>query len=86
MIDKCLSKNIYAGILTWIGSLDPHQIPLKYVGTKLVPKSTFPCKLVPGKRDPLLSQALLGDAAVCVIDAHKAIVVAAALFPVLKTI
>jgi hypothetical protein len=84
-MDKCLSKNIYVGILTrWIGSLDPHQIPLKYVDTKLVPKSAFPCKLVQGKRVAFLSWALLGDVAVSAIDAHKAIVVASALFPVLE--
>jgi hypothetical protein len=84
-MDKCLLKNIYVGILTrWIGSLDPHQIPLKYVDIKLVPKSAFPCKLVRGKRVALLSRALLRDAAVGAIDAHKAIVVAAALFPVLE--
>ena len=84
-MDKCLSKNIYVCILTcWIGSLNPHRIPLKYVNTKLIPKSAFPCKLVQGKRVALLSRALLGDEAVGAIDAHKAIVVAAALFPVLK--
>jgi hypothetical protein len=75
----------YVGILTcWIGSLDPHQIPLKYANTKLAPKSVFPCKLVQGKRVALLSRALLGDATVNAITAHKAIVDAAALFPVLK--
>ena len=84
-MDKCLSKNMYVGILTrWIGSLDPHQIPLKYVNTKLVPKSAFPCKLVRGKRAALLSRALLRDAAVGAIDAHKAMVVPAALFPDLE--
>ena len=46
-MNKCLSKNIYFGILTrWIGSLNPHQIPLKYVNTKLVLKSAFPCMKV----------------------------------------
>ncbi len=84
-MDKCLSKNMNVGILTrWIGSLDPHQIPLKYVNTKLVPKSAFPCKLVRGKRAALLSRALLRDAAVGAIDAHKAMVVPAALFPDLE--
>jgi hypothetical protein len=76
---------MYVGILTrWIGSLNPHKIPLKYVNTKLVPKSAFPCKLVRGKRAALLSRALLRDAAVGAIDAHKAMVVPAALFPDLK--
>ena len=76
---------MYVGILTrWIGSLDPHQIPLKYVDTKLVQKSAFPCKLVRGKRAALLSRALLRDAAVGAIDAHKAMVVPAALFPDLE--
>ena len=36
------------------------------------------------KRAALLSRALLRDAAVGAIDAHKSIVVAAALFPVLE--
>jgi hypothetical protein len=39
---------------------------------------------VRGKRVALLSRALLGDVAVSAIDAQKAIIVAAALFPVLE--
>ncbi len=84
-MDKCLSKIFYVGILTrWIRSLKPHQIFLTNVNPELVSKSAFSCKLVQGKRVALLSKTFLGDAAVDAIDANKAIVDIAALFPVLK--
>ncbi len=85
VMDKCLSKFFYVGILTrWIRSLKPHQIPLTDVNPKLVSKSTFSCKLVQGKRVALLSKTFLGDATVGAIDANNAIVDIVARFPVLE--
>ena len=85
MVDKCLSKNDDVRTLTrWIGSLDPHQIPLNNVNAKLISKSAFPLELVRGKWVALYSRALLGDVAVGAIDAHQAIVHTATLFPVIE--
>jgi hypothetical protein len=84
-MDKCLPKNDDVRKLTrWIGSLDPHQIPLNNVNPKLISKSAFPLELVQGKWVALYSRALLRDAAVGAVDAHQAIVHAATLFSVLE--
>ena len=82
---QAVAKDSDVRILTrWIGSLNPHQIPLNNVNPKLVSKSAFPIELVRGIWVALSSRALLGNSAVCSVDRQQTVVETPTPLPILK--
>ena len=65
-------------------SVDPDQISLFNINSKLVTKTTFPLELVRGKWVALYSRSLLGNPAVCSVDRQQTVVETPTPLPILE--